>query len=813
MALLSIIAPIIAISATPAANAASDSYIFYMDPAQLDKIKSSVTTGDSALSSFVDGMQYTSVYAKINGSKQIPFTAGTKVDDFQTPSVGSRNVSYYGDYYCDKDNKIGFERTAKSFHVELKITVKYFAGPPDLKDARTLPGTVTFIEAHFPLSANAPDSGVNLENDYLPPACLPQSLRRGSQPITLSNYSKLSAASKSSWDAPKTSIAIAGEQVAANNPGGGNDNESDSDQCSKTIGALGWVLCPMITIANDTVNTIYNNFVIKELKYQPLTITANGDTDSLGDSLYKVWKSMRDLANVSFVLTFMFIILANALSFNVNAYTIKKMLPRLIAAALLVQASWLIVSLSIDIGNILGRGIGSLIDAAIPNSPSAGSVGDTPVYLKVVATGVVGAIGVGVAAAIGWPTILLAALSALIGVLTVFVTLIARKLILSVLVITAPLAFAAWVLGGESIFKTWFKLFTRIILMYPMIVMIFSLSAVLSAASTPTNGAGVGLLIAGFYPIIAFFLIPWTFKWAGSAMALAGGAIGNIGKRTNKGIRGSQGAKDLQQGYKERGALKAMRGTNFATRRLGSVRAGGFGMTGARTQARLGKIVNKAQKEHGEAISERIGQASNDDLYALATGNSAAGIKGGSLSQVEAIRALGKRRQFDRLRAVHESNNGKMSTSPTWKAATQGMDEIYKQAPDLAQPYNPSNPGEGFEAIRTMSAEQIAELHPSTLEGAINDATTAATLTPKLAAIAASPTLRNKISPQTLSMLHTHQGKFANVGDALGDGSNINGQQFINSLLTAPTQTPKQGATPNRHGNQEYDTSVHSQFT
>ncbi len=559
------IAPAVIIGLTPAAHAAGDSYIVYMDPAHMAEIKKSVTTGSSALSDFTDGMQYTTVYAKINNSAPVTFAAGSNADDFQTPSAGSRTVSYYGDYYCDSsNNKIVAAGGAKIYHIYLKIAVKYFAGPPDLADVKNLSGTVNYFEAYWPQSAGAPESGGNKYYGDLPLSCIPQNLRKGSQTIQLANYTKLSSSAKGTWPTPQTSKEINGTKIAdqtdtSGNGGGGGDN----DPCDQSAGKLAWVLCPAVELLSNTANALFKGLVIDELKYQPLIVTGQ---NSLGDSLYKIWGNMLILADITFVLIFLYILIANMLSFNVNAYTIKKMLPRLVAAAILVQASFLVCALLIDIGNILGGGIQELVKVAVPKvgDNSAGNIfsflGDA--LGAILGIGALAAVAIWV---VGAPTILLFAIGAFFGVISVVVTLVLRKLIISVLIIFSPLAFAAWVLPGtENIFKTWWKTLTRVILMYPLIVIIFSMATILAAASRPSGGGSafsgsIQTIVSGLYPIIAFFLVPWTFKWAGGVMNATSGLVNRISNPAGKASQGK---------FKDSGAYQRMN-QNRDSSRLG----------------------------------------------------------------------------------------------------------------------------------------------------------------------------------------------------------------------------------------------------
>jgi hypothetical protein len=344
---------------------------------------------------------------------------------------------------------------------------------------------------------------------------------------------------------------------------------TSEDQCAgdSSAGVLGWILCPLIDVATGTINDIVKNFLVPELKVQPF---------ESGSAAYQVWDNLRTLANVMFVIAFMVIIFANVLQFNIETYTIKKMLPRLVAAVILVQFSFIISAAIVDASNILGDGISSLLtlpvhdtlkSAATGNAVGSGSTG--PGVLSYMGGILEAGIAIGTATLlVGVPTLVIAAIGALISAIGVLFTIIVRRLIITMLVIAAPLAFALWILPNtERYFKMWLSNFIKVALMYPIIMFILS-AAALGAVAEQNTASGtanaqhsaVQALLGSLFPIIAFFMIPMTFKWAGSAMGFATGYISGItsGARggTTNAMKNSRWKENLDKNRAERKEAK-----------------------------------------------------------------------------------------------------------------------------------------------------------------------------------------------------------------------------------------------------------------
>ena len=136
-----------------------------------------------------------------------------------------------------------------------------------------------------------------------------------------------------------------------------------------------------------------------------------GSQDS---GLYQAWLVFRNIANIIFVIIFMFIIFSQLTGWGIDNYGIKKMLPKLILVAILVNLSYIICAIAVDASNIVGQGVRGLFENVAKSVSDTGGLGDSATeavgvivkkVVAIIATGGVGLAGVAIAAEIsgsGW---------------------------------------------------------------------------------------------------------------------------------------------------------------------------------------------------------------------------------------------------------------------------------------------------------------------------------------------------------------------------------------------------------------------------
>lgn len=237
------------------------------------------------------------------------------------------------------------------------------------------------------------------------------------------------------------------------------------------------MVCPIATAIQAGADLL-RNAMQYFLTVNPLPI-GNGP-------MYEAWNNVRNVANIAFVIGFFAIIFSQATSIGISNYGIKRLLPRLILVAIATNVSYFVCSFLIDIFNILGVGVTSLL-AAI-NGGNAGTI--------VVSNGEAAAFGAGLAATITYAFISGAIVqifpiivAGLIAIVLVFIVLVIRQALIILLVVVAPLAFVAGLLPGtQQWFTRWMNLFIGMLVMYPVVMGLFAASRLASSILSAMGG-------------------------------------------------------------------------------------------------------------------------------------------------------------------------------------------------------------------------------------------------------------------------------------------------------------------------------------
>jgi hypothetical protein len=305
--------------------------------------------------------------------------------------------------------------------------------------------------------------------------------------------------------------------------------------CSASNGFT-WIICAAIKLIvgpDGLVNTIEQNIIVPFLHEPPLN-KSSPDVKPV----YNIWSAFKNVASVFFILVFFLIIIGTAAGFD--NYTIKKVLPHLVAGAILVPFSWYICAVVIDLGNVLGQGLAALVSPII-GTPNIDLTSDfTAVFGLGTATVLGGFVLAGAAATAG----LGSAITLLLAFLTVFFTLILRKILLITLVVLSPFALLAWVLPNtEKWFKMWAQNFFKLVMMYPIIIGLFEAGRLFAATTGATLGdsGAVGTATNFVRPVVQItalilplFGVAFAFKFAGAGLTALNGAAKQVSGAANK---------------------------------------------------------------------------------------------------------------------------------------------------------------------------------------------------------------------------------------------------------------------------------------
>lgn len=328
---------------------------------------------------------------------------------------------------------------------------------------------------------------------------------------------------------------------------------------SGAMSSLGWVICPILDIMNNATNVLYNDFVEPALYVDvSLFSVADSNTDS---AVKSGWETFRNFANTFFIILFLVVIVSQLTGVGLNNYNIKKILPRLIVAAILINLSYVICQVCIDISNILGRGIMDFFDnieVSMPTSVEGMGVSGfaTGTLTAVILIGTILAGVWFILSAEGWSgivvIIVLAAISIVTSLLFLFLVLAAREAAVIILVIISPVAVVAYMLPNTKtlIFDKWKKLFQNLLVVYPVCGFIvgggnFVSKILLSAGAESGNVGFFSAFAAMLVGILPIFFIPKLVRQSLSAVGDIGTKISNFGRGVS--TRGRKGAEKFAE--------------------------------------------------------------------------------------------------------------------------------------------------------------------------------------------------------------------------------------------------------------------------
>ena len=351
--------------------------------------------------------------------------------------------------------------------------------------------------------------------------------------------------------------------------------EGEPQSCYDQIGSLGWLVCPGTGLLSRIIDDAYSllSYVIK---VNPIPT----DHDS---PFYIVWEYFKNITNLVFVVFLLVIIFSQLTGVGINNYGIKKTLPRIIIAAILVNLSYYICIIAVDISNILGNSLQGFFEnvqnVAIQNGTISGAAAEASVAAITYAILGIGAatVTIGAVAFAGgigglfWmlaPTLL----AGVIAILTALAIMAARQALIYLLVMVSPLALVAYMLPNtESWFNKWYKLFARMLIFYPMFSVLFGASqlAGLAIIATATNAFTV-ILGIGVKIVPLFMAIP-MMRMSGTVLDKLNGISNRLSAPLAGGLAGyaasQQALKKREQLAKQNPKAPSTRLAQFLERR------------------------------------------------------------------------------------------------------------------------------------------------------------------------------------------------------------------------------------------------------
>lgn len=342
---------------------------------------------------------------------------------------------------------------------------------------------------------------------------------------------------------PKTMEAAVDEIIDDLN----KEEEEETAVTSCGIEGIGWIVCPVMSflgsIADFSFDFLASSFLqtnINILNSDNSAVHPNGEPVST--ATYDAWQVMRNIANIAFVIVFLIIIFSQLSSIGITNYGVKKMLPRLIIGAVLVNISFFVCQIAVDISNILGYSIKEVFDslgAQMNTVPPGEDASGNGFGIAVIITGIIAG-AASLVLAVSFPVIL----AVILAVLMIVLILVARTALIVMLAIISPLAFVAYLLPNtEQWFKKWGKMFFALLMVFPVIAVVFGASSLASGViNSSSQGDVLMQLLAIGVAAVPFFIVPSLLKGSLNAAGSIGTKLSSMSSKAGSRIGSKVGS-------------------------------------------------------------------------------------------------------------------------------------------------------------------------------------------------------------------------------------------------------------------------------
>jgi hypothetical protein len=273
---------------------------------------------------------------------------------------------------------------------------------------------------------------------------------------------------------------------------GANDDE-EKPVCEVSSSPMSWLLCPIYNGLATMSDWIILNVVVPFMRPTPVGLDPN---DKYTGATFQIWSAFRVYGNIVLVVLLLIAVFGQAIGGGlVEAYTARKMLPRILIAGVFINISIYVVAFAVDLSVIIGNGIADLITQPLvqtgeftfnPSTTQAFAISGIAATLVAITTFL---ISTGTLGAIVPFLLLFLVLPVFLAIVVIFVTLIILQATIMGLVIVSPVAFALYCLPNtERYFNLWWDWLFRALLVYPFFMTIVGISDVFTVMIQRANG-------------------------------------------------------------------------------------------------------------------------------------------------------------------------------------------------------------------------------------------------------------------------------------------------------------------------------------
>lgn len=346
-------------------------------------------------------------------------------------------------------------------------------------------------------------------------------------------YDKMNKTFPAYVNAINASVEETGDKAQDQNAdsGDGSEGDDEKDKCNAGFFGFGFLLCPGQNLLNLIIDFLYG--IIENILDWRLLETS-------GSQIKSYWEKFLSIANVILVIAFLIIIYSTATSDGLSNYDVKKMLPRIVILAIVINISFYVCAAIVDLCNIAGRGVMALLISTSPGGEGLGLGEKISNVVSNVATGAAGIAGV-VAGVILFVSI---GPPAVLALIVIILALIFRGVALTMMVIISPIAIALYLFPSAAMNKwhvKWRDAFIKMLLVYPMFMAVWGGSKLISSVTASTQNPIIGFITSLICTIAPAVAIVPLFKMSGDVMGKATAAIAGS-KLANSAATGIHGA-------------------------------------------------------------------------------------------------------------------------------------------------------------------------------------------------------------------------------------------------------------------------------
>lgn len=409
-----------------------------------------------------------------------------------------------------------------------------------------------------------------------------------------------------------------------------SDNTTPTDTCPIDTWGLRWIACPLVLAAQSAVEkleAVVTSWLANDVNGIFGGSNACKATTDTSCAYYSAWNSFRVLAISLIIIAGIIMVVSEATGIAIfDAYTIRKVLPRLLISVILIAISWWLMKFVIQFFNNISAWLASLVSwpfHSVLNTPTNGKpwsiVGQWTIIVAAIAVlgpfGILSYAGtVFLALAVGW------------------ITLVVRRMLIIFAIMSAPLFIACFIMPNtQKLGKFWRDGFIGLLLMGPIFTLAVTLGQVTAAVSNKGGNGDPFGIISFACLVLPIMSIPVLFSKIGGSVAGLIGFVNDKSKgsfdrlknyRTNEVARRGQRAKSGELFGNGMARGKLANGLNSLTSNAALGARGNFGM-GAKGKEAYEQRMNLLSAQHAKSDAGQAGQFNDDMLRAQARYNNA----------------------------------------------------------------------------------------------------------------------------------------------------------------------------------------------